>query len=184
MNVEQRAIFLDRDGTIITDKHYLHDPSEIELIEGVVEALLLLQRMNYLLIVVTNQSGVGRGYFELADVEACNLALAEILLKGGVHIHGWYVCPHSPDSGCNCRKPLPGLVDQARMAFSICNRASFVVGDKASDLLLANNCGMSGILVKTGCGEKYEYWAKNNKYGCFSDLNAFARYLADYSVVE
>jgi D-glycero-D-manno-heptose 1,7-bisphosphate phosphatase len=164
------AIFLDRDGTIIVDKNYMFDPNEVELIEGTLEGLRLLKDQGYLLIVVTNQSGVGRGIFTVSDVEKCHLRVDEILANGGVSIDAWLYCPHSPDDTCDCRKPATGLIDQARSIFQINIPESIMLGDKDSDLLLAENAGFRGLLVRTGSGRSYEDWAIAHGFECFDNL--------------
>lgn len=176
-----KTVFLDRDGTIIVDKHYLSNPDEVELIEGAGRALFLLQSGGYRLVVVTNQSGVGRGYFSLADVGRCNDRISELLSAFGVTIDAWFVCPHMQEHACSCRKPLPGLINQARDAFSIDDRHSFVIGDKDIDVMLGRATGMRGLLVLTGSGVKYLQWAVDNDHLYFSTIADAARYILDCS---
>ncbi|MCX6626023.1 MAG: HAD family hydrolase [Candidatus Solibacter sp.] len=141
-------VALDRDGTLIVEKNYLSDPSQVELLPTVLEGLTRLRRAGFGLLVVSNQSGVGRGYFSLDDVARVNARLAE--LAGP--FDGIYVCPHLPDAGCRCRKPKPGLLEKAarELGFDLAN--CFVVGDKASDVELARQAGGKAILVTTGYG--------------------------------
>lgn len=151
MKLEHRPIILlDRDGTINVDRHYLSDPDALEFEVGAVEGLRDLAAMNALLCVVTNQSGVARGMFGLERVEAVNQRLASMLHDNGVEIAGWYVCPHGPDDGCNCRKPEPGLALQAAAEHGFDPAAVIVVGDKLSDVGLAESIGGRGILVRSG----------------------------------
>lgn len=146
------AVFLDRDGTLIVEKHYLSNPDQVVLLEGVIDGLRTLQEFGLPLIVVSNQSGIGRGYFSRQDAEAVNDRIALELAPHGINIDGWYMCPHAPDSGCNCRKPLPGLIEQASRDLSLDPSLSFVVGDKRADLDLARAVGAIPLIVTTGYG--------------------------------
>ena len=112
-----KAIFLDRDGTINVDFGYVYKTQELELLPGVAEALRIFQELGYLLIVITNQSGIGRGYFTLEDAEQFNRALAQELEKHGVILNDFYTCPHAPEEHCECRKPSPFMVTEAIKKF-------------------------------------------------------------------
>jgi D-glycero-D-manno-heptose 1,7-bisphosphate phosphatase len=147
-----RFVFFDRDGTLIKLYDYLGDPALVELLPSVVEGLKLLLSHNLALAVVTNQSGVGRGMYSLADMHACNNRLAQILLTHDIPLHGIYACPHGPKEGCACRKPLPGMIQQAQATHTFDPAQSFVVGDNDSDLALARNIHAKAILVTTGHG--------------------------------
>ncbi|WP_412178413.1 D-glycero-alpha-D-manno-heptose-1,7-bisphosphate 7-phosphatase [Rhizobium sp. PL01] len=173
----QKTIFLDRDGTIIVDKHYLKDPNQVELVDGSVNGLVLLQSSGYRLVVVTNQSGVGRGYFSIGDVEKCNQRASELLSLAGVWIDDWLFCPHAPGENCRCRKPLPGLIDQAREIFPVDQQRSFVIGDRDSDVLLGQVANMRGLLVLTGSGKSYQKWAQDHGHRYFLDLDGAAKYI-------
>ena len=107
------AVFLDRDGTLIVEKEYLSDPDEVELERGVIEGLMLLQSVGRPLVVVTNQSGIGRGYFGLDAAVAVNERIDAILREHGIVLSAWYLCPHAPEEGCRCRKPGRALADRA-----------------------------------------------------------------------
>ena len=148
------CIFFDRDGTLIEERNYLSDPDQVVLIPGAAEAVRLARGAGYLAVVLTNQSGVGRGYFTLEDVERVNARMGELLGREGARIDGIYVCPHAPEDGCDCRKPRTGLVERAVRELGIDVGASWVVGDKATDLELARNAGMRGVLVGTGYGSE------------------------------
>lgn len=150
----KRCIFFDRDGTLIEERNYLSDPGQVVLIPGAAEAVRLARGAGYLAVVLTNQSGVGRGYFTLEDVERVNARMGELLGREGARIDGIYVCPHAPEDGCDCRKPRTGLVERAVRELGIDVGASWVVGDKATDLELARNAGMRGVLVRTGYGSE------------------------------
>ncbi len=153
------AIFLDRDGTIIELRDYLRSLDEIVLLPRAAEGLKLLADAGYLLIIITNQSGVARGYFDEEFVRAANDKLNEMLERRGVAIDAVYYCPHHPMYGsegykvdCNCRKPKPGMIDRAAADFDIDLRRSWVIGDNEPDIKLAANAGLRSVLVRTGYG--------------------------------
>jgi len=148
------AVFLDRDGTIIHDRpgFYLTDPRGLKFYAGAFKALLLLARLDYRLIVVTNQAAVGRGYMTMARSKAINMKLVRDLRAKGVKLDGVYFCPHLPTAGCACRKPAPGLIKEALKHHRVDLTRSIVIGDKESDMKLADALGLSSILVKTGHG--------------------------------
>ncbi len=146
------TVFLDRDGTINEDVGYLSDPDGLVLIEGATKAIRLLNERALKIIVLSNQSGVGRGYYTDAQVDDVNRRLMELLGKEGAKIDGVYYCNHHPDIDCQCRKPLPGLVELAALEHEIDSKKAYMVGDKASDVGLARNIGAKGILVLTGKG--------------------------------
>ena len=149
----RKAVFLDRDGTIIEDVNYLSRIEDIKLISGAKEALRLLKSKGYLLIVVSNQSGIGRGYFTKEFVDKANDVLNEML--DGL-IDAFYYCPHKPEDNCVCRKPKTALVDEAVERFGINRSDSFVIGDKESDIELGINANITPILVLTGYGKRYK----------------------------
>ncbi len=146
------AVFLDRDGTINIDHGYLHKPEELVLITGAAEAIRRLNELGIKVLIITNQSGVGRGYFKEEDVWKVNTRLEALLSLEGAHIDGIYYCIHRPDDDCSCRKPQSDLVLRAAEEHGVELSRSFVVGDKASDVLLAWRCGARGVLVMTGLG--------------------------------
>ena len=154
----RQAIFLDRDGTLIREVHYLSSAEQLELLPGVSGALRRLAEAGYLLIGVTNQSGVARGYFTLEQVNAVHQELERRLRTEGTGLDAIYLCPHHPDftSPCGCRKPAPGLVVRACADWGIDVSASWVIGDKAVDVELAREAGCRSALVRTGYGEKTE----------------------------
>jgi histidinol-phosphate phosphatase family protein len=166
----KRAIFLDRDGTIIVDKGYLSDPDDIVFERDAVAGLRAMAGLGFLLVVVSNQSGAGRGLFPRTAVDAVNGRLSEMLQHEGVAPAGFYICPHAPDAGCHCRKPQPGLVLQAAAELDLDIATSFVIGDKPSDLLLARNAGATGILVTTGQGAEAQGWARENGFAVCTSL--------------
>ena len=140
-----KAAFLDRDGTLMEDSGFIGDPRRIRVLDGVPEALRRLAAAGYERIVVTNQSGVARGYFGEPDVEIVNAELARLLAANGASIDAFYYCAHL--EGCDCRKPLPGMVRRAVAERDIDLGASVMFGDSSSDMLLAKNAGIPGILV-------------------------------------
>jgi len=156
MNVPRPFVLLDRDGTINVEKHYLSDPDQLELYPGTGAALKRLRDLGYGLAVVTNQSGVGRGYFGLDAVERVHDRLRELLAADGASVDGFFICPHGPDEACDCRKPLPGMARQAMETFGFDPRQAVVIGDKAADIGLGQAIGAATILVRTGWGSDAE----------------------------
>jgi len=152
----KRAVFLDRDGTINAEKNYLHKPEDWEWIPGAVEAIRGFNELGFLVIVITNQAGIARNYFEAKDVEALHKYVDKLLNKENARIDAYYYCPHHPDFGdkivCSCRKPEIGLILQAQKDFDIDLSSSFMIGDKATDIESGNRAGMTSILVATGYG--------------------------------
>ena len=141
------AAFLDRDGTIVADKHYLADPAGLELLPNAVEGLRELRNLGARLVVVTNQSGVGRGYFAAEAVERMHARLRELLAAHGIELDGVYVCPHAPDDGCACRKPGSALFERAAADLGLDLGASFMVGDTDVDVEAGRRIGATPILV-------------------------------------
>jgi len=155
------ALFVDRDGTMIVDKDYLADPEQVEFEAGSIEALRLAQQHGYKIIIVSNQSGVARGYFEIDDVERVNARVLELLAVHDVEVDAVYYCPHHADGSvpayttiCDCRKPAAGMAEQAATEIGIDLRRSWVVGDKIDDVSLARVIGGRGCLVRTGYGRR------------------------------
>ncbi len=144
------TIFLDRDGTLNPDPGYIRSPDRFELFPGVAQALSRLKQAGARLIVVTNQSGVGRGFFSAGDLDGIHAKLRYLLGEAGVSLDAIYVCPHHPDDGCDCRKPNRGLIDRAVSEQRIDLTRSYLIGDHARDIELAKRVGSRGILVTTG----------------------------------
>jgi D-glycero-D-manno-heptose 1,7-bisphosphate phosphatase len=140
-NPRRRAIFLDRDGTIIRDAHFLARPDQIELMPGAVEGLRALSGAGFRLIVVSNQSGIARGYFKVEDLQAVERALDALLRREGVIIDAWYYCPHL-DEGCDCRKPRPGMLLRAARDLGVDLGASYMVGDGERDVEAGRAAGV------------------------------------------
>ena len=146
------AVFLDRDGTIIEDRHYMNDPSQVALLPGAAEALRLMAQKGYLLFVVSNQSGVSRGIINDEQFLAVHNRVGELLQQESCPIAEFAYCFHHPDDKCGCRKPQPGLVPQKFEGRDIDWLGSYTVGDKSCDVELAATIGGSGYLVLTGKG--------------------------------
>ena len=141
------AAFLDRDGTIVANRHYLADADDLELLPGAAEGLRRLAAAGYALVVVTNQSGVGRGYFSVDALERQHERLRELLAAESVELAGIYACVHAPDDGCECRKPLPGLLVQAARDLDLDLPASVAIGDEQRDVEAGLATGTAGILI-------------------------------------
>lgn len=149
-----RNILLDRDGTIIQDRHYLKDPDQVELIPGAALALKRLTDQGCRLFVVTNQSGIARGLLTVDDHKAIQRRLHEILAGYQVELTRDIMCPHLPASGCSCRKPSPGMWTALHDEYGLDPRESVIIGDKTSDILFGFNSGLkASILVLTGHGQ-------------------------------
>lgn len=153
---QKRFVLLDRDGTIIVEKNYLSNPDHIELLPGVAKALREFKKMGLGILVITNQSGVGRGYFNLITLNKIHKRLNKLLLEEGVVLDGIYFCPHLPEDNCLCRKPKTALVEKARKKHNFDPKLSFVVGDNRGDIELGKKIGATTILVRTGYGATVE----------------------------
>jgi D-glycero-D-manno-heptose 1,7-bisphosphate phosphatase len=155
-----RAVFLDRDGTLIEEVGYLDRIDRLRLFPETVDALRLLQRAGLRLIVATNQSGIAQGLFTERFVHDLHGHLTGLLAQGGVRLDGIYMCPHHPEAklsayraSCDCRKPSSGLVQQAARDLDIDLTQSYMVGDRWRDLLSGQSVGTAGVMVRTGYGE-------------------------------
>ena len=156
-----KAIFLDRDGTINVERNYLYRIQDFEFLPGVIDALRQLQRAGFLLIVVTNQSGIGRGYYTEEDFNKLNKWMVEYLNNQGVVISDVYYCPHLPDATvriyrkeCECRKPKLGMYMQAVSEHNLDLSQSYAIGDKIRDCEICKSTGCKGFLI--GNNEKYK----------------------------
>jgi len=158
--MQKSAVFIDRDGTLIVEVGYLSNPDQLELFESSAESVKKLNDAGILSILVTNQSGVARGYFGEDTVNLLNQKLSDVLKENDAYLDAVYYCPHHKNGiiekykkDCDCRKPKPGLINQAIADFKNINlEKSYVIGDKACDIELAKNAGCKGILLKTGYG--------------------------------
>jgi len=159
----ERAVFLDRDGTIIEEVGYLDRPERVEFFPWTIDAIRVLNRADLAVVLVSNQSGIARGFFTDAVVDTVHQRMDDMLSAGGARIDAYYYCPHHPDGSvaelakvCDCRKPARGLVDRAVAEFGVDPARSFVVGDRWLDIGLARTVGARGVLVRTGYGEREE----------------------------
>lgn len=172
-----KAVFLDRDGTLNHDPGYLGNPEDVQLLEGVVEALSILKNeLGFVLIVISNQSGIARGFISKENVDAVNNRIAEILSESGISIDKFYYCPHHPEFSSEvesrCRKPSPEMVLKAIDEFSIDISRSYFIGDSKVDIECGINAGVKTILVQTGYGREHiSLLHEENKIPNFVALN-------------
>lgn len=178
MTTSQKAIFLDRDGTLNVDHGYVDNPAKIELLPGAVEAVALLRRLGYRLLLLTNQSGVGRGYYDLAAVHACNARVTELLGLPGFDAIG--IAPERPDQPSRYRKPSPAFVLEHIEQLALDPKQCWMVGDRQSDWETGRNAGIHSAAVATGkpITEVARTWLTANAVPCYADLLAFAQSLA------
>ena len=171
--------FLDRDGVLNHDRAgtYVTEPGQLKIYATVPAALRLLAKKGYRLVIITNQSAVARGYMTLAAAKAINLRLVRLLKAAGAGVDAVYFCPHGPDEGCRCRKPAPGLIEEANRDFPADKTVSFMAGDKRSDLELGRKAGLRPFLVRTG-----QWRSAGKAHGAreFSSLLALARAVPDF----
>lgn len=154
--MKKKFVLLDRDGTITVEKHYLSDPKQVELIPGASKGLKKLMQLQLGLIVITNQSGIGRKFFEVPTLNSIHRRMKDLLLQDGVILDDIYYCPHLPEDHCSCRKPNTGLVEKAKEKHHFDLKECFVIGDKALDIELGKNIGATTFLVRTGYGRGVE----------------------------
>lgn len=166
-----RAVFLDRDGTINVEVEHLDHESKLELIDGAAEGITLLRKAGFKIVVVTNQSVIARGRISEGKLRQIHWALSESLLSNGARFDAVYYCPHHPQEGngdytisCDCRKPKPGMLLQASREMEIDLSRSYIVGDKLSDLEAGRAAGCSEILVRTGYGPHSEALLKEGNH--------------------
>jgi D-glycero-D-manno-heptose 1,7-bisphosphate phosphatase len=152
------AVFLDRDGTIAEEVGYLNHLSRFRMFPFVASAVCRLNEAGLTVVVITNQSGVGRGYFPESLVHAVHQQMTQQLVAGGARIDAVYYCPHTSADNCSCRKPRTSMLDHAAQEHAIDLKRSFVVGDRHGDVELARNVGARSVLVRTGYGEGELAW--------------------------
>lgn len=178
----KKAIFLDRDGTILEDKEYAYKPEDVVFIPGALEALEKLKQAGYLLIVVTCQSGIARGYFTEEDYRTFN---EHFLKQAGKLIDAVYYCPHHPQGkppynrDCKCRKPKTGMIESSQKKYNVDLSCSWVIGDKTSDIKLGEYAGCKTVLVQTGKGGKDKEYNIQPTYQAKDLLDAAKHILAD-----
>ncbi len=156
-----RAIFLDRDGTVIEECGYLRDPERVSLLPGAAEALAALAAEGWKLIVVSNQSGVGRGLISPRQMEEVQERFRAVMQQHGIPIAGTYLCTHTPEDQCRCRKPSPFLLERAAEEHGLDLAASWMIGDREGDILCGNNAGCPTI------------WLRNEMFPVAEDLPTF-----------
>jgi len=187
---KQAAVFLDRDGTINAEKNYLHKIAEFEFIPGAPEAIKRLKDAGFLVIVVSNQAGVARGYFDEEAVRTLHRHIQSELAGYGTSIDAFYFCPHHPEEGvgpfrvsCDCRKGEPGMLLQAAEDYNIDLGKSFMVGDKLADIEAGKRAGCQSLLVLTGYGESVKFSPEAASVEKCPDLVNAARLIID-QVIE
>lgn len=183
MSGKTNAAFIDRDGVINEERNYVHRISDFVLLPGVVEGLSLLRDAGYLIIVVTNQAGIARGYYEQAEMDRLHDHLRKLLAEQGVSLDAIYFCPHHPQGciealaiECDCRKPSPGMLLQAAKDFNINLSASVLIGDKFSDVQAGKRAGVGRIAIVES-GHKVEQAARLESDVVAKDLLDAARML-------
>lgn len=172
----KKAVFLDRDGVLIAQVAYLSDPAQAVLIPGAAEALKIVHSHGDVAVVISNQSGVGRGYFTAADVDAVHDRIQELLAEQGEYVDAYYYCPHAPSEACSCRKPSPEMIMRAAERFGVDVASSLMLGDKLSDLKCGANANCaSSVLVLTGYGAEEAPKARAAGFSTARDMLAAVR---------
>ena len=177
----QKAVFLDRDGTINRNVDLLSKPEQLELLPGVADAIRMINKSDYLAICVTNQSVVARNLCDMSQLKEIHNRLDSLLGEKNAFLDDLYFCPHHPDKGypeenkkfkidCNCRKPNPGMVNEAAEKYNIDLSQSWMIGDRTDDIQLAKNSGLKSILVRTGFAGKDEKYSVTADFVC-NDLS-------------
>jgi D-glycero-D-manno-heptose 1,7-bisphosphate phosphatase len=172
--MSRKAIFLDRDGVInhkLPEDHYVSSIEQFVFLDGVAEALRLLQQMGYVLVVITNQRGIARDLMTESDLEEVHNYMRSVLAQNGVDLDAVYHCPHEKDERCNCRKPQPGMILQAEQDLGIDLNLSYLVGDSPSDMEAGRKAGVRSVRITDG--------QDDTAHAVFKNLLDFARNLAD-----
>ena len=190
----RKAVFLDRDGTINVEREYIYRIEDFDYVEGIIEALLLLKHLGYQLVIITNQSGIARGYYTEEDFRHLNTWMLSDLKKSGIEISNVYYCPHHPEGKirkyaikCTCRKPETGLFWQAQEELQIEMNGSYAIGDKMRDLSICNESDVKGILLDETAGGISYINLKNsdrNIWKCPSLLEAAKLIAKEYSKIN
>ena len=149
-----KAILLDRDGTLIEDKNYAYKIEDLEILQGVIEGLKKLQK-EFIFIIITNQSGIGRGYYTIKDFHNFNNHLIRLLNKENIKILKTYFCPHLREEGCDCRKPNTRYIDEIIKDFNVNIKESWMMGDHPSDIQFGMNAGCRTVFLTTGHGDEH-----------------------------
>ncbi|MCS6805665.1 MAG: HAD family hydrolase [Acidobacteriota bacterium] len=172
-------VLLDRDGTINVEKHYLSSPDQVELLPAAAEGILQMRQLGLTVVVVTNQSAIARGYMDRRTLEQIHRRLCALLEEQGASLDAIYVCPHHPDDGCVCRKPAPGLAQQAAAEWQAELSGSFVIGDNVCDIELGRRIGATTLLVRTGYGARVAADGTAQPDYVVDDLQHAARVIAE-----
>jgi len=171
------VVFLDRDGTILNERGYLRDERKMKFYPSSFLGLRRLERHGFTLVVVSNQSGVGRGYFTRGDLNRMNAHFQKKMKNNGITIAGIYYCPHRSDEHCFCRKPKPGLIRRALNDLKLDIHRAFMVGDQERDMTLARVCKMKGVLVLTGAGRSLSSASRRKASFVSSNLTTASRWI-------
>jgi len=181
-----RAIFLDKDGTLVDDVPYNVDPARVVLASGVVEGLRLLQRQGYALIVVSNQAGIARGLFDEEALHGLERHLSRLLRSHGIRIDGFYWCPHCPQGTvaryatlCTCRKPMPGMLLRAAREHGIDCSRSWMIGDILNDVEAGRRAGCRTVLIDNGNETEWDWSALRSPDLMVKDFHRAARAIAE-----
>jgi D-glycero-D-manno-heptose 1,7-bisphosphate phosphatase len=179
-----KAVFLDRDGTIVEDVGYLSTPDQIKFIPGAIEAIKKLNEAGYKVVVISNQAGVARGLITEDMLQTIDKTLHRFILNGGAHLDGVYYCPHHPEYGvypyhqaCECRKPHPGLIKRAQRDLNLDLSASYMIGDKATDIEAGKRAGTKTILVLSGRGKEEKEKLKEKPNYVAEDLLSAVKWI-------
>ena len=175
--MNNKAVFLDRDGTIIYDIGYIREPNRVELIPGVVQALKILQNNGFFLVIISNQSGVGRGIINEADLFKVHNQLIEILVNNGIYIKKSYYCMHAPWEKCPCRKPKPNMLFTVAEELAIDLSGSFMVGDKLSDVEAGLKAGCRTAMIIKQKDRKIIPNKEDKAHALFPDLLSASRWI-------
>lgn len=165
--MSQKAIFFDRDNTLIIDSNYMHKIEQLRFFDDTFSALEIIKQKNYLLFMVTNQSGIGRGYFTVEQMHEFNNHMLCEFEKNNIHFESIAYCPHAPEDNCLCRKPHPTLINELIEKYDIDKSSSFMVGDKICDAEAGMNAGIQGVLLKKN----------DQRFLSFDSLSDFANFL-------
>lgn len=171
-------MLLDRDGTLNIERGYLSDSGEFALLPGVLEGLRQLRSLELGLVVVSNQSAIGRGHFDLARLKGIHNRMCELLAQGGIVLDAIFFCPHTPEDNCACRKPKVGLGLQAAAQLGFHLKECFMIGDKKSDIAFGKRLGATTLLVRTGYGAEVEMAGQHGADYIVDDLREAAQVVA------
>jgi len=152
--MRRRFVMLDRDGTLLVERHYLARVEDVQVLSGAAQAVASFRDLGLGVILLTNQSGVGRGLFDLKRLHDIHAKMNQLLAEEGARLDGIYFCPHRPEDGCKCRKPATGMVEFASAELDFAPSEAFMIGDKSSDIEVGRGVGATTFLVQTGYGTR------------------------------